>query len=346
MARSSGATILTEIGTDITGLLRPSLLSVSVTQRLHGRADEVSIKLEDRDGTWRQDWKPSPGDAIRVRYSLSGWREEGDDRRIDWGLFEIDKVRLQGAPSRVTVGAQSASVTRSMRHQKRTQAWQETTLKGIASEIAGRHDLQLRYGADRVPKHERLDQDQTPDLRFLRRQAERWNLSLRVDDDRLIITSDGQLEVLSDPAHRSAVGGGAEEFLTCTRFELEEKTYELAGKCVVTYDDAIKAKKMKREVSDPAVPDTAETLTVNERVRSPDQCRLRAAANLERHNRERFVAQLSLPGRPQVRPGFLLPIEGFGRFDGDYVIDEATHKISRSGYETDASLRKKREPLA
>jgi len=167
-----------------------------------------------------------------------------------------------------------------------------------------------------------------------------------VDDDRLIITSDGQLKALSDPAYRSAEGEEAEEILTCTSFELEEKTYELAGKCALTYDDAVKNKNMRREVADPAAPDTAETLTVNERVRSPDQARLRAAANLERHNRERFVAQLSLPGRPQVRPGFTLPLSGFGRFDGEYVISEATHKISRSGYETDASLRRKRDPLA
>ena len=343
MARSSFATILTDSGTDITGNLRPHLLSVEVTQRLHGRADEVLIKLEDREGNWIGDLKPEPGDRIRVRFELTDWREEGDDRRIDWGAFEIDKVRLSGSPAEVTVGAQSAYVTRSMREQKRTQGWESTTLKEIAGEIASRHDLELRYTAGRVPKHDRLDQTSTPDLRFLSRQCERWNLRCRIDDERLIIASDPELAELSGPIRRTAQADG--DLLACTRYELEERTYSLARKSTLSYDDPVKNQSIKRTAKDTAAPDSGETKTINERVRSPGQAELRAAGGLEWHNRERFTASLSVPRRPQVRPGFVVPLEGFGRFDGPYVIDEASHSISRSGYETTATIRRRRDPL-
>jgi len=343
MARSSSATILTDAGTDITGDLRPHLLSVEVTQRLHGRADEVSIKLEDREGEWIGDLKPEPGDRIQIRFELTNWRKGRDKRSIGWGKFEIDRVRLSGPPSRVHVRAVSAYVTRSMRQQKRTQGWESTTLKEIAGEIASRHDLELSYTAGRNPKHDRLDQTSTPDLRFLRQQCERWNLRCRVGFETLIITEDPQLAELPDPIQRTAQEDG--DLLACTRYELEESTYSLARKSTLSYDDPVKNQSIERTVEDTAAPDTGETKTVNERVRSPGQAELRAAGALEFHNRERFTASLLLPGRPQVRPGFAVPLEGFERYDGAYIIDEATHTISRSGYETTATIRKRRNPL-
>jgi phage protein D len=343
MARSSFATILTDSGTDITDDLRPHLLSVEVTQRLHGRADEVSIKLEDREGDWVGDLKPEPGDRIRVRFELTDWREEGDDRQIDWGAFEIDKVRLTGPPSTVDIGAQSAYVTRSMRQQKRTQGWEQATLKEIAGEIASRHDLELRYTAGRVPKHDRLDQTSTPDLRFLSQQCKRWNLRCRVDDERLIVASDPELVELEDPVRRTAQADG--DLLACTRYELEERTYSLARKSTLSYDDPVENESIQRTVEDTAAPDSGETKTINERVRSPRQAELRAAGALEWHNKEQFTASVSVPGRPQLRPGFVVPLEGFERFDGPYAIDEASHSISRNGYQTTATIRKRRDPL-
>ena len=343
MARSSSATILTASGTDITGDLRPHLMSVEVTQRLHGRADEVSIRLEDRDGEWRSDFKPSPGDRIQVEYGVSDWRGAGDSRSVGWGAFEIDKVTLSGSPAEVTVGAQSAYVTRSMRQQKRTQAWESTTLKEIAGEIASRQDLGLSYTAGRNPRHDRLDQTSAADLRFLRQQCERWNLRCRVGLERLIITSDPELAALEEPIRRAAEEDG--DLLACTNYELEERTYSLARTATVTYDDPVENEPIKRSVEDTQAPETGEEVAINERIRSAGQAEIRAAGGLEWHNRERFTASLSVPGRLQLRPGFVVPLEGFGRFDGAYVIDEATHTISRSGYETTATIYKRRPPL-
>lgn len=339
--------VMEDTGTDVSEDLRPSLLEFRVVDALHGEADRLRLTLEDRAGRWRGAWRPEAGTRIRARTRLENWTEDGQTITVDWGSFEIDQIRLAGPPSQVEIGALSAYVSRSMRLLNRTQAWEGTSLQSIAEEIANRHDLGFAYATGRNPSFDRIDQTDTPDLRFLAQQCARWNIHCKVRGGRLLLTDDTELTPLDRPIVRAAEPEVVDGTLS-TRFDLEERRYQLAAACTCVYDDPVRGAggdAIKRTVKDAAAPDTAETLTVNERVGDPAQAELRAGAELERTNREEKAGRVPTVGRPDLRAGFTAPLEGFGRFDGRYVIDRATHRIGGQGYVTECDVRLLRDLL-
>ncbi len=48
----------------------------------------------------------------------------------------------------------------------------------------------------------------------------------------------------------------------------------------------------------------------------------------------------SSAGPPNIRPGTILELSGIKRFDGEYVVEQVTHSISDSGYQTSFEVKK------
>ena len=60
-------------GVDITQDLKPYLLSLSYTDNEEGEADDLTIQIEDRDGTWMRQWL---NDAIQNAASQYDWSQD------------------------------------------------------------------------------------------------------------------------------------------------------------------------------------------------------------------------------------------------------------------------------
>ena len=57
-------------------------------------------------------------------------------------------------------------------------------------------------------------------------------------------------------------------------------------------------------------------------------------------DKEEFKASFSLAGDARLAAGITVLVSGYGAVDGKYIIETATHSVSRSGYKTDITLRR------
>lgn len=74
------------------------------------------------------------------------------------------------------------------------------------------------------------------------------------------------------------------------------------------------------------------------RVETQEQAELRARALLLEANRLRVAGTLTLPGDPRLVAGVTLELEDMGRLSGRYLVQQSTHRVSRSGYTTDVEV--------
>ena len=82
-------------------------------------------------------------------------------------------------------------------------------------------------------------------------------------------------------------------------------------------------------------------LEINEKVSSTEEAQKLAKKRLRQKNKNEFKASFNLSGDTRLVAGVTVETSGYGAFDGKYIIETATHTISKSGgYKTDISLRK------
>ena len=79
---------------------------------------------------------------------------------------------------------------------------------------------------------------------------------------------------------------------------------------------------------------------ISAKVTSIAEAQTLAAARLRLHNKYAKTATFTLPGRPQLMAGVTVALEGWGAWDGKYLITQAKHTVGGSGYSVQVKLRK------
>ncbi len=319
---------------DITADLAPYLLSLTYTDYAHGKADDLEIRLADREGLWSGPWYPGKGDRIEVELFCENWLGSGRHVTLRCGIFEVDEIEISGPPSEVTVRAHSALVTKDLRSTKRTRAWENTSLRCIAAEIAGRHGLTLLWDGEDVP-YKRVDQTEEPDLAFLKRLCEAADRYLKLAHEKLIISE--------ETARKGGPLAGTITKEKCKSFSLRNKTHRIYRACRVKYFDPERKELLEHVEEDPKAPKSGEVLEINKRCESLDQAIKRARAELSRRNKFETEGEITLPGDPALVAGVSVELEGFGVLSGRYAVEESRHSYSRAGYETSLRVRRVRE---
>lgn len=87
-------------GHDATGFLQPSLLEFTCTGYASGKADEVELVLQDREGLWNNAWRPELGMRMAASLLLTDWPEELTPVAVDFGGFSIDELEFSGLRTR------------------------------------------------------------------------------------------------------------------------------------------------------------------------------------------------------------------------------------------------------
>ena len=65
-----------------------------------------------------------------------------------------------------------------------------------------------------------------------------------------------------------------------------------------------------------------------------------AQKRLKMQNKYELTASFTLPGNPTLCAGTTVLLDGWGCWDGKYMIKTAKHSVSASGYTTQIDLRK------
>jgi phage protein D len=320
-------------GVDATKEISPGLLSFTYTDHASEKSDELVVSLEDRDHLWIDSWKPVKGDKLEAVIVVRDWFAEGKSLSLPCGSFEIDEFEVSGPPDVVRIKACSTPVNSSLRREKKTASWEQSTLQLVASDIAGQNGLGLLYEAPAI-QIKRVDQREESDLQFLQRLSKKYGLNLKVSDTQVIIFSGEQYDAKAPVA--SLIRGAS----WIRNFTLRDQAHEQYKDCQVSYWDPEKKDYVSQTFSVPGAPPSGQTLKINERIEDPAEAQAVAQKRLREANKSELEVNFDLAGHPLLVAGSTVLAQGFGFFDGNYFIEKAVHSISRNqGYVTKISVR-------
>ena len=231
----------------------------------------------------------------------------------------------------VTIKGVPAAVKSSLMLQKKTRAWGDVPLSTVAADVVGPAGLDLLYKAPEIV-FGRVEQRQEADLAFLQRICKEQGLRVALKKKLCVIYS-----------------GQAADQLEPLELKRGELAVERAGfkrtldgvytQCVVGYTDAASSETTEKSYQPELPPTTGRVLTINKRIEHPAQAERVAIAELRAKNCREMTGSLETMGDTRLRAGTVLRLTGWGNFDTDYMIQQATHNLGRdSGYRTSVEL--------
>ncbi|SDD89913.1 phage late control D family protein [Sporomusa acidovorans] len=317
---------------DISADLAPYLLSFSYSDHASGKADDLQISLEDREGLWISDWLPDKGATLKAALVTEHWTEQGKTEELPFGIFEIDTFDGKSLPSTVTIKGLSIPESTSLRGEEKTKSWEKVKLSTIAQDIATNAGLTLFYDTDDDPEEDRVEQTEQSDLAFLQKMCEDAGLSLKVTDQQIVIFDDAKYEK-REPVMTIKRG---QSYILDHSFSSSVR--DVYAACRVEYRDAQNSDNISYTFNAPNKPATGKTLVINERVSSIAEAERLAKKKLRQKNKEETKMSFSLLGDIRLLAACTVMVEGYGKFDGKYFIEEATH--TGSGYTVKIDLRR------
>lgn len=348
---------LTIAGTDVSSDISADLLSFDYTDVEKDESDEVSITVMDKDGRWAGSWRPEGGELVTA-VIRKGTTDGFVIGALPCGTFHIDSMRVSGAPRVFQFRAVSIPLNKPIRRRAKTRAWEKTDLRSIASTIAGESGLTLLYDSEDDPPHyDRADQDRESDLKFLSRLANDCGVSVKVSDDKLVLFDQKSYE--KKPPVKTIILGSSDVLSWDFSTEQSQKYRSVTvsyrdpklkkkGTAAGYYDADFENVSVKGRrnpavnsytYTDESIEDGQE-FTIKRRAKSVAEAERIARAKLRQLNARAVTGSISMVGDTDLVAGVVIAVSGFGSFDGNFIIERATHSVSYNGYVTSLSLRR------
>ena len=183
-------------GTDYYSRLAPYLMSLSYTDNSDGKkADDLNFELADRDGKFISSWMPKKGAFLDVSIIASRWfMPYGADISLDCGRFWIDSIDFTLPAHNVSVKATSIPTGVRIKAGTETRGWEKTSLKDIATQIAGESNMSVDWQADVNPRYGRTEQHGESPLAFLMKRCNDAKLAIKVHRNKLVVFDEQKLE--------------------------------------------------------------------------------------------------------------------------------------------------------
>lgn len=164
-------------GRDLTELISPRFMSLSLSETRGDEADQLDLELSDHDGLLEL---PERNAVIELAI---GWAHTG---LVDKGTFTVDEVSHRGAPDVVTLRARSADLTGPLRT-RNERSFHDKTIKEIVTEIAQANKLEPVVGETFANnKIQHIDQANESDMAFLNRIGKRYDAVATVKEEKLL----------------------------------------------------------------------------------------------------------------------------------------------------------------
>lgn len=347
-------------GADITEDIRPYLRSLSYTDSEEDESDKLQIELQDREGLWLESWLEEAINATaasRLKISAviipENW---GSGGTLPTGGFELDSVEASGPPSTVSIGGVSLGYSSPVRQTKKDKAWENYTLSGIAGEIAGNGGLSCLYEADSDPFYQRAEQTRESDISFLKSLCHDAGISLKCTDGQLVLFDQAAYEAKPPvltfrrnngrilPAAPEAYGayGKREDCEAYIDYRLStEAAGTQYGSCRVSYMDAATGSLIEgTATAEGADSGSGQCLEITAKVKDAGEAQALAEKQLRLHNKFNRTASFTIPGNTGAVAGVTVMLEDFGGWSGKYIVKQAEHTVSGSGYVTRINARK------
>ena len=114
---------------DLTAIVSPRLINLTLTLCRGDESDQLDISLDDSDGKLAL-----PPRGAQIALAL-GWQASG---LVDMGKFTVDEVEHSGAPDTITLRARSANLIDKFKRQEE-RSFHNTTLGAIIEPVSYTH---------------------------------------------------------------------------------------------------------------------------------------------------------------------------------------------------------------
>ena len=180
-------------GVDITDEIKKDLISLEVTDNEEASADDLQIKLSDRDGVWLEKWlnetvhRGAKAKGLTFEVWIGNTDHTGKVLQQKSGTFLLDSMDHSGPPAVVKLKCASLDCQGGIRTDENDKCWENVKLREIAADIASKGKLKLLYCSTVNPKYDRKEQDAETDIAFLIRLCDDSGLSVKISDGNLIV---------------------------------------------------------------------------------------------------------------------------------------------------------------
>lgn len=280
----------------------------------------------------------STGMKIQAVILRENWNGDGKDKMLDCGQFELDNVGASGPPNVVTIKATSLPYTSQVRQMGKTRAWEGYTLSGILQEMGAANGMTVLYESAYDPAYERVEQFRESDIAFGSRLCHDAGVSLKVTNNIIVAFDQAAYEAKTE-ARTFHKGDGTYSKYSMTIGSTDTKY----SSCRVRYTDPATGKLIEGKAYAEDYKEDAKTnqqLEVWAKVSSVAEANTLAAKRLRLHNKYDKSVTITLPGDPDLVAGVTVLLEGWGPWDGKYIIKQAVHTVDSKGYVTKIQLRR------
>nr|DAN55191.1 MAG TPA: tail protein [Bacteriophage sp.] len=164
------------------------IISISLTDKRGFEADELTIELDDHDGTLAI---PKTGSKITLKL---GYKETG---LVEKGEYLVSEFTASGSPDRLSITARAADLAEALAEQVE-KSWHKQTLYQIIETIAKKHKYEYIISKDyQNQKIEHIDQTNESDASFMSRLAEQYDAIATVKNGKLLFIPAGESQTAS-----------------------------------------------------------------------------------------------------------------------------------------------------
>ena len=291
-----------------------------------------------KEGASDESESGAKGLNIQALFVRENWHGDGSDLILDCGEFELDSVDASGPPSEVTIKCTSLPYKSQIRQTKKTKAWEEYTLSGIAEEMAKKSGMACIYESDNDPYYDRLEQIEQSDISFLSYLCHNAGISVKATNNIIVLFD--QVTYESKEAVKTITKGDG----SYIKYKLSTgKADTEYASCHVSYTNPETGTVISGTayVEDyDAEDEDNQTLEITAKVSSTSEARQLAGKMLRLKNKYEYSASFSLYGEPSLVAGVTVMLAEWGPWSGKYIIKQAKHALGSSGYTTQLSLRR------
>lgn len=329
------------------------IISISLTDKRGFEADELTIELDDHDGTIAI---PKTGSKITLKL---GYQETG---LVEKGEYLVSEFTASGSPDRLSITARAADLAEALAEQVE-KSWHKQTLYQIIETIAKKHKYEYVISkAYQNTKIEHIDQTNESDASFMSRLAEQYDAIATVKNGKLLFIPAGESQTASGqpilPTTITRASGDSHSFTysssnsyQAVRAYYTDKKTGQKKEVIVNKDNAYPNKKTTQQTK------TVKGKTFKAKKKENDNQKVNTEGQKIKTLRhlyatesgawsgargafkkiQRGVAEFSITlavGRPDLYPETPAVVKGFKpEIDAEaWLITEVSHKIDSGGY--------------
>nr|DAQ59581.1 MAG TPA: tail protein [Bacteriophage sp.] len=329
------------------------IISISLTDKRGFEADELTIELDDHDGTIAI---PKTGSKITLKL---GYKETG---LVEKGEYLVSEFTASGSPDRLSITARAADLAEALAEQVE-KSWHKQTLYQIIEAIAKKHKYAYIISKDyQNTKIDHIDQTNESDASFMSRLAEQYDAIATVKNGKLLFIPAGESQTASGqpilPTTITRASGDSHSFTysssnsyQAVRAYYTDKKTGQKKEVIVNKDNAYPNKKTTQQTK------TVKGKTFKAKKKENDNQKVNTEGQKIKTLRhlyatesgawsgargafkkiQRGVAEFSITlavGRPDLYPETPAVVKGFKpEIDAEaWLITEVSHKIDSGGY--------------